>query len=202
MKGNVISKPRSKKGCKNLISDKLVQLRKEQKLSQRDLAQKLQLAGYDMDKNVITRIETNKRYVTDMRYTFNVGGMRATNVYIGDLSTWNVSKVTTFNSMFYCCGMNVRSWNFGNLGNWNVSSSTDFFCMFCNAGYESKSFYVGNLEKWNTAKATTMGNMFENAGLNTTWSLNCSKWNVAKVSYHPNFNAGVESKVKAPKWVQ
>ncbi len=27
---------------------------------------KLQLRGYDMDKNVITRIETNKRYVTDI----------------------------------------------------------------------------------------------------------------------------------------
>ena len=37
-----------------------------QNLSQRDLAHKLQLAGYDMDKNVITRIETNKRYVTDI----------------------------------------------------------------------------------------------------------------------------------------
>ena len=35
-------------------------------MSQRDLAYKLQLAGYDMDKNVITRIETNKRYVTDL----------------------------------------------------------------------------------------------------------------------------------------
>ena len=34
--------------------------------SQRILAYKLQLAGYDMDKNVITRIETNKRYVTDI----------------------------------------------------------------------------------------------------------------------------------------
>lgn len=30
------------------------------------MARKLQLAGYDMDKNVITRIETNKRYVTDI----------------------------------------------------------------------------------------------------------------------------------------
>ena len=35
-------------------------------LSQRDLAHQLQLAGFDMDKNVITRIETNKRYVTDL----------------------------------------------------------------------------------------------------------------------------------------
>ena len=33
--------------------------------SHRDLARELQLIGIDMDKNVITRIETNKRYVTD-----------------------------------------------------------------------------------------------------------------------------------------
>lgn len=59
-------KPRSKTGSKNLISERLIQLRKEQQLSQRDLAHQLQLAGYDMDKNVITRIETNKRYVTDI----------------------------------------------------------------------------------------------------------------------------------------
>ena len=51
---------------KNLISQRLIALRKEQGLSQRDLAQKLQLAGYDMDRNVITRIETNQRYVTDI----------------------------------------------------------------------------------------------------------------------------------------
>ena len=59
-------KPRTKTGEKNLISQQLIALRKEHSLSQRDLAEKLQLAGYDMDKNVITRIETNKRYVTDL----------------------------------------------------------------------------------------------------------------------------------------
>ncbi|WP_343082712.1 helix-turn-helix domain-containing protein [Blautia producta] len=59
-------KPRTKTGEKNLISQRLIDLRREKGLSQRDLAEKLQLAGYDMDKNVITRIETNKRYVTDL----------------------------------------------------------------------------------------------------------------------------------------
>jgi transcriptional regulator with XRE-family HTH domain len=59
-------KPRTSTGKKNLISANLIELRKLHHLSQRDLAQKLQLAGYDMDKNVITRIETNKRYVTDI----------------------------------------------------------------------------------------------------------------------------------------
>ena len=54
-------KPTSLSGSKNLISLRLIGLRKQHGLSQR-----LQLAGYDIDKNVITRIETNKRYVTDI----------------------------------------------------------------------------------------------------------------------------------------
>ena len=59
-------KPKSSTGEKNLISKNLIELRKSHHISQRLLAYKLQLAGYDMDKNVITRIETNKRYVTDI----------------------------------------------------------------------------------------------------------------------------------------
>lgn len=52
-------KPRTNTGEKNLISKRLISLRSQHGLSQRDLAHQLQLAGYDMDKNVITRIETN-----------------------------------------------------------------------------------------------------------------------------------------------
>ncbi|MCM1221930.1 MAG: helix-turn-helix domain-containing protein [Lachnospiraceae bacterium] len=59
-------KPTSLSDSKNLIGQQLIELRKQQGLSQRALAYKLQLAGYDIDKNVITRIETNKRYVTDI----------------------------------------------------------------------------------------------------------------------------------------
>lgn len=59
-------KPRSQTGEKNLISKNLIELRKKNNFSQRLLAYQLQLKGYDIDKNVITRIETNKRYVTDI----------------------------------------------------------------------------------------------------------------------------------------
>lgn len=59
-------KPRTHTGEKNLISKRLIALRSQHDFSQRNLARQLQLAGYDMDKNVITRIETNKRYVTDL----------------------------------------------------------------------------------------------------------------------------------------
>ena len=59
-------KPQKDTGGKNLISKNLIELRKKNHFSQRMLAYHLQLNGYDMDKNVITRIETNKRYVTDI----------------------------------------------------------------------------------------------------------------------------------------
>lgn len=62
----LMPKPRTKTGEKNLISSRLKELRQLHNLSQRDLAHLLQLSGIDMDKNVITRIETNKRYVTDL----------------------------------------------------------------------------------------------------------------------------------------
>ena len=59
-------KPRSETGEKNLVGSRLKALREREHWSQRDLAHQLQLIGMDMDKNVITRIETNKRYVTDL----------------------------------------------------------------------------------------------------------------------------------------
>ena len=71
-------KQRTDANGKNLIGERLKELRKSANLSQRDLARKLQLIGIDMDKNVITRIETNKRYVTDfeiqaLKQIFKVG---------------------------------------------------------------------------------------------------------------------------------
>ncbi len=59
-------KPHTKTGQKNLIGTQLKMLRQKYHFSQKDLADKLQLSGFDVDKNVITRIETNKRYVTDI----------------------------------------------------------------------------------------------------------------------------------------
>ena len=64
--GNLMPKPRTKTGEKNLISRQLVELRKQHHYSQRYVSYLLQLAGYDMDKTVITRIETNQRYVIDL----------------------------------------------------------------------------------------------------------------------------------------
>lgn len=50
---------------KNVIAFRLINLRNQCGYSQRELAEKLQLADFNVDKNLITRIETNSRYVSD-----------------------------------------------------------------------------------------------------------------------------------------
>lgn len=59
-------KHRRDTGEKNFVAPQLIRLRAYRGLSQRDLAHELQLIGYDIDKNIITRIETYQRYVTDL----------------------------------------------------------------------------------------------------------------------------------------
>ena len=57
---------KAKDGRNNLCGEKIALLRKSQKLSQRRLADKMQLIGIDVDKNAIQRIECGKRFVTDI----------------------------------------------------------------------------------------------------------------------------------------
>lgn len=57
---------KSKDGLNNLCGKNIAVLRKKSKLSQRQLADKLQLLGLDVDKNAIQRIECGKRFVTDI----------------------------------------------------------------------------------------------------------------------------------------
>lgn len=55
-------------GKNNLCGENVCRIRKQQipKMSQRMLADKLQLFGLDIDKNAIQRIESGQRFVTDI----------------------------------------------------------------------------------------------------------------------------------------
>ena len=50
---------------KNISGNKLKELRKNAKMSQQDLAKKLQLEGIDLTSKEISKIETNNRLVQD-----------------------------------------------------------------------------------------------------------------------------------------
>ena len=53
-------------GLNNLCSKNIANLRTQLKISQRELADRMQLVGIDIDKNAIQRIECGKRFVTDI----------------------------------------------------------------------------------------------------------------------------------------
>lgn len=57
---------KSADGLNNICGKRIAHFRNEMKISQRELADKMQLAGIDMDKNAIQRIECGKRFVTDI----------------------------------------------------------------------------------------------------------------------------------------
>ncbi len=55
-------------GRNNLCGEKIYKLRKERtpKMSQRMLAEALQIRGIDVDKNAIQRMESGDRFITDI----------------------------------------------------------------------------------------------------------------------------------------
>lgn len=57
-------------GRNNLCGKVIEQQRRKIGKSQRQLADLLQIAGLDIDKNAIQRIEAGKRFVTDIELTY------------------------------------------------------------------------------------------------------------------------------------
>lgn len=57
---------KSADGLNNVCGKNIASIRKNMKISQRQLADMLQLNNLDVDKNAIQRIECGKRFVTDI----------------------------------------------------------------------------------------------------------------------------------------
>ena len=71
----------------------------------------------------------------------------------GDLSMWDVSKVTDMFGMFA-----HASWFNGDISAWDVSSVISMNRMF----YDASSFN-GDISKWDVSRVTDMGGMFSGA---------------------------------------
>ena len=61
---------KSKSGKNNICGENIAKFRKEQNLSQRALADKLQIEGLDVDKNAIQRMESGQRFITDIELSY------------------------------------------------------------------------------------------------------------------------------------
>ena len=53
-------------GKNNICGKNIAKFRKELRISQRELADRLQVIGLDVDKNAIQRMESEQRFITDI----------------------------------------------------------------------------------------------------------------------------------------
>lgn len=61
---------RTTDGRNNICGIKIAQMRKSLRISQRELADRLQINGFDIDKNAVQRIESGQRFVTDIELIY------------------------------------------------------------------------------------------------------------------------------------
>lgn len=73
---------RTTDGRNNICGVKVAKLRKGLRISQRELADRLQKDGLLMDKNAVQRIESGQRFVTDIELIYL---SKVLNVTINDL---------------------------------------------------------------------------------------------------------------------
>ena len=103
--------------------------------------------------------------VTDMSYLFYNANNPALSKFNGDISKWNVSRVTNMRGMFMHSNFN------GDISKWNVSQVNNMREMF------SYSEFNGDISKWNVSQVKDMTSMF----LESEFNGDISKWNVSQV---------------------
>ena len=77
-------------GSNNLCGRRFAEIRKSKKLSQRKLATKMQLLGFDVDHYFIRRVENGERFVTDIDLVIFA---RALDVSINDMLSAEDAKL-------------------------------------------------------------------------------------------------------------
>lgn len=77
-------------GTNNIIGKRIAEIRLSKGISQRKLATKMQLLGYDVDHYFIRRVENGERFVTDIDLVIFA---RALKVEIPDLINKDTDKI-------------------------------------------------------------------------------------------------------------
>ena len=154
---------------------------------------------YEIEYFDIRKLDTSK--VTDMSYSFFMFGLLSPeHMTLLGIDTLNTSNVTNMKETFAYAGSNTSKFVV-DLSKWDVSKVTNMYRMFLRAGESCTTFGLGDLSGWDTSNVTSMYEMFCLAGQNANWYLDCSRWNVSKVTSHPYFNSHVGDKVIEPHWV-
>ena len=106
-----------------------------------------------------------------------------------DASNWDTSNVTDMRAMFYACSSLTTL----DVSNWDTGNVTDMGHMF---DYCS-SLTTLDVSNWDTSNVTNMSGMFRNC---TKIAVDCSAWNVSKVTMRSDFATNVWDRVIQPAW--
>ncbi len=115
--------------------------------------------------------------ITDMSGLFDVDSYHSSfwsdysggNFFNGDISSWNVSKVGTMESLF----SGAERFN-QDISNWNVSNVTNMSNMF-----DSAIDFNQDISDWDISNVTTMKNMFRGA---TSFYQDLSRWDATRIN--------------------
>ena len=106
----------------------------------------------------------------DVSKVTNMRSMFAVSKFNGDISEWDVSKVTNMRAMFAGSEFN------GDISRWDVSNVEDMYKMFADSKFNN------DISKWNVSNVTDMSIMFADSKFNK----NISKWNLRNLR---NYNS-------------
>ncbi len=123
----------------------------------------LQSAFYDAD-NLTSVPASLPATVTDLSYSFHSISQTA----ITNLSSWDVSNVTTMADMFH--GANAFNQD---ISGWDVSNVENMKGMF-----DKAELFNANIGTWNVSSVSNMANMFAGA---ESFNQNIGNWNVSNV---------------------
>ena len=124
----------------------------------------------------------------------NASGMFGNNsslTTLGDLSGWDTSSLADASHMFANCSSLT---SLGDLSNWNTSNVTDMLNMFQDC---HKLTTIGDLSGWDTSSLADASSMFSYC---SRLSVNCSNWDVSKVTNHSNFNTNAPGVILPSAW--
>ena len=155
------------KSLKNYIQEKLV-IKKNKKIDYKyfpvtkgELKEIIKQRTKD-EGNKVDLNDIDTSIITDMSELF------AKTDFNGDISGWNVSKVTDMSFMFYNC----TSFN-SDISNWDVSNVTDMYGMF-----ERCKLFNQDISNWDVSNVVNMNEMFYDC---KSFNQDISNWNISNV---------------------